>query len=58
MKTSFNISILGGRGYVGQEIIKIINNHPNFLYQIFTPKLHKGSWLMITLRQRVSPINY
>ena len=30
MKTSFNISILGGRGYVGQEIIKIINNHPNF----------------------------
>ena len=30
MKTKFNIALIGGRGYVGQEIIHILNQHPNF----------------------------
>ena len=42
MKTSFNISILGGRGYVGQEIIKIINNHPNFFISDIYSKASQG----------------
>ena len=42
MKTSFNISILGGRGYVGQEIIKIINNHPNFFISNIYSKTSQG----------------
>ena len=42
MKTSFNISILGGRGYVGQEIIKIINNHPNFFISDIYSKTSQG----------------
>ena len=42
MKTSFNISILGGRGYVGQEIIKIINNHPNFFISNIYSKSSQG----------------
>ena len=42
MKTSFNISILGGRGYVGQEIIKIINNHPNFSISNIYSKTSQG----------------
>ena len=42
MKTSFNISILGGRGYVGQEIIKIINNHPNFFISDIYSKTSPG----------------
>ena len=31
MIKNFNIALLGGRGYVGQEIVKLINDHPNFL---------------------------
>jgi N-acetyl-gamma-glutamylphosphate reductase len=31
MKTKFNIALIGGRGYVGQEIIHILNQHPNFI---------------------------
>jgi N-acetyl-gamma-glutamyl-phosphate reductase common form len=31
MKSKFNIALLGGRGYVGQEIIGILNDHPNFI---------------------------
>ena len=31
MKSKFNIALVGGRGYVGQEIIAILNNHPNFI---------------------------
>ena len=42
MKTSFNISILGGRGFVGQEIIKIINNHPNFFISDIYSKTSQG----------------
>ena len=42
MKTSFNISILGGRGYVGQEIIKIINNHANFSLSNIYSKTSQG----------------
>ena len=42
MKTNFNISILGGRGYVGQEIIKIINNHPNFFISDIYSKTSQG----------------
>ena len=42
MKTSFNISILGGRGYVGQEITKIINNHPNFFISNIYSKSSQG----------------
>ena len=29
-KDKYNIALLGGRGYVGQEIIKILNLHPIF----------------------------
>ena len=29
-KDKYNIALLGGRGYVGQEIIKLLNNHPSF----------------------------
>ena len=37
MKSKFNIALVGGRGYVGQEIIGILNNHPNFtLSKIFS----------------------
>ena len=37
MKNKFNIALMGGRGYVGQEIIGILNNHPNFtLSKIFS----------------------
>ena len=42
MKTKFNISVLGGRGYVGQEIIKIINNHPNFFVSDIYSKTTRG----------------
>lgn len=42
MKTKFNIAILGGRGYVGQEIIKIINNHPYFFISDIYSKTSKG----------------
>ena len=42
MKTKFNISVLGGRGYVGQEIIKIINNHPNFFISDIYSKTSHG----------------
>ena len=45
MKTSFNISILGGRGYVGQEIIKIINNHPNFFISDIYSKTSQGKFV-------------
>ena len=31
MKNKFNIAMVGGRGYVGQEIIGILNNHPLFI---------------------------
>ena len=31
MNNKYNIALLGGRGYVGQEIIAILNNHPNFI---------------------------
>jgi len=30
MKAKFNIAMIGGRGYVGQEIIHILNEHPYF----------------------------
>ena len=30
MIKNFNIALFGGRGYVGQEIIQLINIHPNF----------------------------
>ena len=37
MKAKFNIAMIGGRGYVGQEIIQILNDHPNFgLVKIFS----------------------
>ena len=42
MKTKFNISVLGGRGYVGQEMIKIINNHPNFFISDIYSKTSHG----------------
>jgi N-acetyl-gamma-glutamyl-phosphate reductase len=42
MKTKFNIAILGGRGYVGQEIIKIINNHPYFFISDIYSKTSQG----------------
>ena len=29
-KNKYNIALLGGRGFVGQEIIKIIDNHKYF----------------------------
>jgi len=29
-KNKYNIALLGGRGYVGQEIIKLLNKHPVF----------------------------
>ena len=29
-KDKYNIALLGGRGYVGQEIIKLLNDHPSF----------------------------
>ena len=37
MKNKFNIAMIGGRGYVGQEIIEILNDHPCFdLVKIFS----------------------
>ena len=30
IKNKYNIALLGGRGYVGQEIIKLLNKHPVF----------------------------
>ena len=37
MKNKFNIAMIGGRGYVGQEIIQILNDHPCFdLVKIFS----------------------
>ena len=33
----YNIALLGGRGFVGQEIIKILGNHSCFdLYSVFS----------------------
>ena len=29
-KNKYNLALLGGRGFVGQEIIKIIDNHEYF----------------------------
>ena len=29
-KDKYKIALLGGRGYVGQEIIKLLNSHPLF----------------------------
>ena len=31
MKTNISIAMIGGRGFVGQEIISILNNHPTFM---------------------------
>ena len=37
MKNKLNIAMLGGRGYVGQEIISILDNHPNLnLTKVFS----------------------
>lgn len=31
MKNKINIAMIGGRGFVGQEIISILNDHPIFM---------------------------
>ena len=31
MQNKINIAMIGGRGFVGQEIISILNNHPIFM---------------------------
>ena len=29
MKKLFNVAVLGSTGYVGMELVKILNKHPN-----------------------------
>jgi len=37
MINKFKLAMIGGRGYVGQEVISILNNHPNFeLEKVFS----------------------
>ena len=36
MNKKYHIALIGGRGFVGQEVVKLIDNHQYFqLYQIF-----------------------
>ena len=37
MNKKYHIALIGGRGFVGQEVVKLIDNHPYFqLSQIFS----------------------
>ena len=45
MQNKINIAMIGGRGFVGQEIISILNNHPIFMLTKVFSKTAEGTYV-------------